>query len=130
MKDYRITIEPISTEAKRRHVTGTQTFDCESAIVLASSTETKDDHGKLVALQATTLGPRQLVAYSIFAYLRDVSNRELYSDLSRLMLAEMLGSKPCVEVERHENRHGMPPSHGMTDELLAALFGDGRNPRH
>lgn len=128
MKDYRITIEPISPEAKRRSMGSAQSFECESLYVMASSVEASDAKGKLVNLQAAILGPRQLIAHSIFALLKDESNTELRSDLAQLMLKDMLGTGRSEVVERHQSSHKMPVTPDISEELLAALFG--REPRH
>ena len=128
MKDYRITIEPISPEAKRRSMGSAQSFECESLCVMASSVEASDAKGKLVNLQAAILGPRQLIAHSIFALLKDESNTELRHDLAQLMLKDMLGAGRSEVVERHQSSHKMPVTPVISEELLAALFG--RESRH
>ena len=130
MKDYRITIEPISPEAKQRSMGSAQSFECESLCVMASSVEASDAKGKLVNLQAAILGPRQLIAHSIFAMLKDESNTELRSDLARLMLKDMLGTARSEVVERHQSCHGMPDTPDISEELLAAPFGPGRRTPH
>ena len=130
MKDYRITIEPISPEAKRRSMGSAQSFECESLCVMASSVEASDAKGKLVNLQAAILGPRQLIAHSIFALLKDESNTELRHDLAQLMLKDMLGAGRSEVVERHQSCHGMPDTPDISEELLAALFGPGRRTPH
>ena len=128
MKDYRITIEPISPDAKRRGMNRPQSFECESLCAMASSVEASDDKGKLVNLQAAILGPRQLVAYSLLALLKDESNTELRHDLAQLMLKDMLGASRSEVVERHQSSQDMPHTPAIPEELLAALFG--REPRH
>ena len=130
MKDYRITIEPISPEAKQRSMGSAQSFECESLCVMASSVEASDAKGKLVNLQAAILGPRQLIAHSIFALLKDESNTELRHDLAQLMLKDMLGTARSEVVERHQSCHGMPDTPEISEELLAALFGPGRRTPH
>lgn len=129
MKYWKITIEPISPEAKRRSTTGARTFECESMAVMASSTEAKDDHGRLVSIQLATIGPRQMVARSIYEFLRDAQNAEIRSDLARLILADMLGESRTEVVERHEGSHGAQSTPNMQEELLAALFSNRRGPR-
>lgn len=121
MNNWRITIEPINPDS-RSCVNGAQTFECESAVVLGGSAEANGDKGRLVSVQAAALGSRQLIAHSLFAYIRDASNTVLRSDLIRLMLADMMGAKPCKEVERRDSSNGMPDMPNVTDELLAALF--------
>lgn len=130
MKDYRITIEPISPDAKRRSMRGAQSFECESLCVMASSMEASDANGKLVNLQAAILGPHQLIAHSLFALLKDESNTELRHDLAQLMLKDMLGTARSEVVERHQSCHGMPDTPDISEELLAALFGPGRRTPH
>lgn len=105
-----------------------QSFECESLCVMASSVEASDAKGKLVNLQAAILGPRQLIAHSIFALLKDDSNTELRHDLAQLMLKDMLGAGRSEVVERHQSSHKMPVTPDISEELLAALFG--REPRH
>lgn len=128
MKDYRITIEPISPDAKRRSMNRTRRFECESLCVMASSVEASDDKGKLVNSQVAILGSRQLVAHSLFVLLKDESNTELRHDLEQLILKDMLGAIRTEAVERHQSSHSMPHTPDIPEELLAALFG--REPRH
>ncbi len=97
-KDYRITIEPISKEAKQR-TDGVRVFDCDFLICMAGYTEPRAEGKSAMSMQTALIGNKRHVATALIHFLDDMDD-EVREALAGAIFEKMIGMSRAESISR------------------------------
>lgn len=99
--DYRVTIEPISAEAKARCV-DTHSFDCNFMLCLLGCAEKVSQEKSIVLMDTAIIGNGQYIADGLVNFIINM-DADLYKDFKRSVVKKVLEEKEKEPSLRHND---------------------------